>query len=381
MSDVVVTGIGVVSPLGHSLGELMRRVAAGERAVGDADGVSVGDIPLDAVPAAARARIGRADRLCRLLLAASALAIDDARLALPLAAPERVGLSFGSGLGCLLSDAEFYQKIVAHGVAAASPRVFAYTVSSAAAGEVSIAFGIHGPNVTGHVGLAAGAGAIGYAADQLRLDRADVMLAGGADALGAALSTGLRDMGLLKTAAQARPFLDTVAGVWPSEGAAVLVLERAEHAAARGAHVAGRVVRYAVGFEPTLTRHDPVSTGVAATLQRAVHGAARPHVVLCSAHGTPLDNVEVAALRAVDCAGVPLLASKTALGEAFGASGALAVGLGLALLRGETTLADGVAVDLVGAPLPGRSLRAESALVSAVCYSGNAVGLLLARPE
>src|SRR6187397_2537119 len=142
MADVVITGFGVVSPLGHSAPELARRVAAGERAAADANGVRIGEIPLDAVPPAARTRIGRLDRLCRLALTASFLAIDDAGLALPLERPERVGLVFGTGLGCLLSNAEFYEKVVAHGAAAASPRVFAYTVSSAAAGEVTIALGI-----------------------------------------------------------------------------------------------------------------------------------------------------------------------------------------------------------------------------------------------
>ena len=378
MSDVVVTGMGVVSPLGHSAAELARRLAAGERATGDADGVSVGDIPLAAVPAAARARIGRADRLCRLFLAAAAQAVDDARLALPFAAAERVGLSFGSGLGCLLSNAEFYEKVVAQGAAAASPRVFAYTVSSAAAGEVSIAFGIHGPNVTSHLGLAAGAGAIGYAADLIRLGKADVMLAGGADANGAALAAGLRDMRLLKDARQARPFVDAVPGVWPSEGAAVLVLERAAHAAARGAHVLGRVGGYAAGFEPTLTRRAPAATGVTAVLARAAAGAL-PDVVLASAHGTPIDSVEAAALRSLGCAATPVIATKAALGESFGASGALAAALAVELLRGETALGAGVAIDLHGAALPGAALRGESALVSALCYAGSAVGLLLTR--
>ncbi|MDX2166193.1 MAG: beta-ketoacyl synthase N-terminal-like domain-containing protein [Deltaproteobacteria bacterium] len=354
MTDVVVTGIGVVSPLGYSAAELARRVAAGECAVGGADGVSLGEVPLDAVPAAARARLGRADRLCRLFLAAACQAVDDARLPLPLAAPERVGLSFGTGLGCLLSDAEFYAKVVAQGAAAASPRVFAYTVSSAAAGEVSIALGVHGPNVTSHVGLAAGAGAIGYAADLLRLGRADVMLAGGADANGADLARALRDMGLLKTASQARPFVDAAPGVWPSEGAAVLVRERAEHAARRGAAARAGGGRWAAGFEPTLTRRQREPRGLTETLRRAAGTAPAPDLVLASAHGTPLDALERQALDATGCADARVVALKAQLGEAFGASGALAAAL--AVEQPE-----------------------RRALVSAICYSGSVVGLRLER--
>jgi 3-oxoacyl-(acyl-carrier-protein) synthase len=86
----------------------MRRLAAGERAASiPGGGVMIDPIPLEAVPAEARGRIGRLDRVCRLFLAASYLAVDDAGLSLPAADAERVGLSFGSGLGCLLSDAEF----------------------------------------------------------------------------------------------------------------------------------------------------------------------------------------------------------------------------------------------------------------------------------
>jgi len=380
MREVVITGSGVVSALGHSAAEVARRIAAGVRAAAGDDGVSVGEIAVDRVPDAARARIGRTDRLCKLFLAATAQAIDAARLPLPLAAPERVGVSFGTGLGCLLSDAEFYEKIVAQGVAAASPRVFAYTVSSAAAGEVSIAFGVHGPNVTSHVGLAAGAGAIGYAVDLIRLGKADVMLAGGADANGAALAAALRDMRLFKTTAQARPFVDAHPGVVPSEGAAVLVLESAEHALARAAPVLARAAGYAAGFEPTLTRARREAIGVRAALQRSLVGARTPGIVLASAHGTPLDAVEAAALREAGCADVPVIATKAALGESFGASGALAAAVCVELLRGDNELADAVAVDLNGSQLPGRALRVESALVSALCYGGSVVGLLLQEP-
>jgi 3-oxoacyl-(acyl-carrier-protein) synthase len=90
--EVAITGVGVVSPLGHSLVELTARVTAGEVAAGDAAGVQIGDIPLAILPAAAQVRSGRLDRVCRLALAAAFLAVDDARLPLPLARPERVGL-------------------------------------------------------------------------------------------------------------------------------------------------------------------------------------------------------------------------------------------------------------------------------------------------
>lgn len=343
MREIVVTGTGIVSPLGHTAAEVVRRIRVGEQ------NARVDEIPLDVVPAAARTRIGRLDRVCRLALAASYLAVDDARLALPLAHPERVGLVFGTGLGCLLSDAEFYDKIVAQGATAASPRAFAYTVSSAAAGEVSIALGVHGPNTTLHMGMAAGIGALGYAVDLIGQGRADVVLAGGVDALDAPIATALGDMGLLKSPAETRPFIDAVPGVWPSEGAAIAVLEEAAHAAARGADVRAQVLGHAAGFEPTLTSRTPSIDGLVGVLQRTLKGQPRPDLILVSAHGTPLDAIEQAALDAAGLAGVPVVAPKSHLGDSFGASSALAAAIAPHL---------GVARVLVSAVCPGGSLGA-----------------------
>src|SRR5574340_105019 len=208
MDAVVVTGLGVVAHLGLSASELTARFAAGESALGplpdtDGAGAAVRDIPRGMVPMEAHARLGRLDRVCRLFLSAAYSAVGAAGITRGTAAADRVGLSFGTGWGCLLTNAEYFRKIAADGTAAASPRLFAYTVSSAAAGEVSIALGIRGANVTAHAGLAAGL-----------------------QALGPVLVRALADMGLLKRRAGAVPLRDVVPGVYPSEGAAVAVLER-----------------------------------------------------------------------------------------------------------------------------------------------------------
>ncbi len=363
MIDVAITGIGIVSPLGCSVAELSRRVAAGERAPCGDNGTEIGAIPLNALPADRRVRVGRLDRVSRLFLAASFLAIEDAALSLPWRDAERVGLSFGTALGCLLSDAEFYERVAAQGVAAASPRVFAATVSSAAAGEVSIAMGIHGPNATTHMGLAAGLGAIGYGFDLIQLGKADLVLAGGADANGPALVEALRAMRLFKSPEAARPFVDAVPGVWPSEGGVVAVLERGDRARERGARCWARVEGYAAGFEPTLTTHAPEHHGVSAVLRRALANAGREGAAIdtaaLSAHGTALDEVERAAsAEALGPGERRVLAPKQALGECFGASGPLAVAV------------------TVGLAPPG-----STALISALCYSGSACAMVIHRDE
>ncbi len=389
-TDVVITGIGVVSPFGGAH-DLAGKVAAGATAVRrldgfpNASGAPIRDIPLDHLPADNRTRIGRLDRLCRLFLAAAFEAVQSADLDIARQA-DRVGLSFGTGLGCLLSNAEYFEKVVAQGPAAASPRVFAYTVSNAAAGEVSIALGIHGANITSHAGLAAGLQAIGYGADLIRLGKADVVLAGGADALGEALLRGLSDLGVLRDASP--PFRGNRPGFCPSEGAAVFILERADLVHQRGQPPLARLAGYAAGFEPTLTQPMRQTEGLIATLRRALEhsrcNAADIGAVFTSAHGGALDEIERQALAAVFEAPTMLLTPKANLGEAFGASGLLAMSLALDWLGNMPAFTAGVASDLHGDGLAAaiattRWQQARRVMIHSLCYAGPSVALVLAR--
>lgn len=355
--SVAVTGIGVVAP---------------------PSGEALCEIPLEAIPADKRSRIGRLDRLCRLYLAASYLAVGDAGLPLDLDAGERVGLSFGTALGCLLTNAEYYDKIIEQGHGAASPRLFAYTVSSAAAGEVSIALGIRGPNVTQHVGFAAGLGAVGYGFDLIEMGRADMVLAGGADANGPVIAEALRDMGLLKSAATSRPFADGIPGIDPSEGAVVLLLEKSEHATARGARIYGSIEGYAAGFEPSLASAAPEPRGVIETMQRALRqsgiDAGAVDLAVTSAHGTPADAAEGAALERVLGPAVRRLSPKESFGETFAASPLL----GLAQVLGRAP-----SPSRGGAETRGSASRAANRVVmlQALCYSGPVLSLVFTCRE
>jgi 3-oxoacyl-(acyl-carrier-protein) synthase len=224
------------------------------------------------------------------------------------------------------------------------------------------------------------------------MGKADVVLAGGADALGEALVRGLGDMGLLKTRAGALPFGDRLAGVYPAEGAAVVVLERHDRARRRGARCWARIDGYAAGFEPTLTHHDRQCTGVVETMRRALalsgHAAGDVDLVMTSAHATAVDDTERTALCTVlaDAHSPLLFAPKAAWGETFGADGALSVALASALLDAPQPVADNVARDLHGSPVSAGAARArlqdaQLALVHSLCYSGATVTLVLARAE
>ena len=302
-----ITGLGVVSPLGHSVDRAdaalrRRRARAERRRRRRARSPRSRSTPM---PADTRARIGRLDRLCRLFLAASYLAVDDAGLASRRATPSASASRSAPASAACSPTPSSTTRSSRRVPAAASPRVFAYTVSSAAAGEVSIALGIHGPNVTSHRASPPVWARSATAVDLIRTGKADVVLAGGADALGTRAAEALRDMRLLKVAGAARPFRDArarrLAVGGRGGGGARARRARARHAARA---CRGRIDGYAAGFEPTLTAPRRDATALSATMRRALAASGRRAdeigaVVIASAHGTPLDDGERAALRTV----------------------------------------------------------------------------------
>ncbi len=213
------------------------------------------DGQLGELPDAIRARAVRAERVTQLALAATGRALEEAGLAVTDGAPRpRVGVALGTAFGCFLTNAAYQRRVAADGPKAASPRLFAATVSNAAAGEVGIGFRLGGPAVTLTAGGAAGLLAIAHAADLIATGRADAMVAGGMDACDATLERWLADGGLAMGEAP------------PRDGAAIVVLEPVLAARRRGAVVRGRIMGHAAGFTPERDR-------AAAGVQSAIEGA------------------------------------------------------------------------------------------------------------
>jgi 3-oxoacyl-[acyl-carrier-protein] synthase II len=178
---------------------------------------------LDALPDAVRTRASRAERVTQLAFSAAGPALAMAGLASTEGDPRpRLGIVLGTTFGCFLTNAAYQRRFAEGGPSAASPRLFAATVSNAAAGELSIAYRLGGPAITLTAGGVAGLVAITHAVDLLEGGQADALLAGGMDAADVALERWIAAGGLAATA----PI---------GEGAALLVLERAEHARARSA--------------------------------------------------------------------------------------------------------------------------------------------------
>jgi len=299
---VAITGAGAVTPLG-STPALWARYRAGECAAG-----TLADIPLDALPEVVRTRAARAERVTRLVLAAGGAALGAARLAATEGpARPRIGVVLGTAFGCFLTNAAYQRRLAEGGPAAASPRLFAATVSNAAAGELGIAYRLGGPAVTLSAGAASGLAALGHAADLLRAGRADALVAGGADALDGSLLGWLAASG-------ATPELP------PSEAAACVVLETLASATARGADILGTVEGCGSGFEPD----GEVGTGLAGAIADALAEAAvAPSDVRCVVTGSSRARP---VLRSGVLPAVPdRRDTARAFGETFGAAGPLAL--------------------------------------------------------
>jgi 3-oxoacyl-[acyl-carrier-protein] synthase II len=298
-----------------------------------------------------KARAVRAERTTQLALTAAASALAEAGLPgngeKTGGAPEpRLGVVLGTAFGCFLTNAEFEARFAAGGPNAASPRLFAATVSNAAAGELAIAYRLGGPGITLSAGGAAGLVALGHATDLLREGRADALVAGGVDALGDALLRWLDDGAL----AVGRP---------ASEAAALVVLESEDVARARGARLVGTIAGHATAFEPE-PRAAGAGDGLAAAVEEALAeaGIAPGEVdAVVSAAPPALAALETRALaRALDGVLPRSLVPKDVFGETFGAAGPLGL---LAALAGTG--------------------RGRVILVLDVCASGHVAALVARR--
>jgi len=183
-----------------------------------------------------RTRALRAERITRLVLVAGSRALELAGLAVETGPPRAdIGVVLGTMLGCFLTNAAYAERLAETGPAGASPRLFAATVSNAAAGELAIACRLGGPTATLSAGRASGLVALGHALDLVRDGRATAIVTGGADATGAAATRWSEDAGL---------------GLAPGDAAALAVLEPLAAGRARGAAVLGTLLGWGAAFEP-----------------------------------------------------------------------------------------------------------------------------------
>jgi 3-oxoacyl-[acyl-carrier-protein] synthase II len=349
---VAVTGIGVVSPLGIGVRAFWDATLAGRVAVGpvtrfDASEYSsrvaaeVHDFDPFAFMDARRVR--RTDRFAQFAIAATRLALDDARFPLN-GQRDDTGVYIGSALGGVAYADEQHDVFRTRGIGAIKPLLAISVFGGAATCNVALEFGLHGANVANGNSCASGAVAIGDAFRAVARGDVRAALAGGVEAplaplvYGAFTVIGAMSKRNGDPAGASRPFDRFRDGFVMAEGAAMLLLERRDDALARGARLYGEVAGFGLtGDAHHMTAPHPDGGSAARAMVAALREAATaPHEIdLIDAHGsaTPLnDKTETVAIRRAfgdAAATIPVVATKGQHGHALGATGAWEAALSL----------------------------------------------------
>ena len=331
MNDVVVTGIGAVTPLGIGATPLHERWAAGVCGIEDGEGRCREFVAAEHL-SVKDAR--RADRFTQLALVASIEALLDAGWedGLPYDAG-RIGSIIGTGIGGIGTIEANDRTLFDHGPKQVSPLAVPLMMGNAAAAALSMRHGLRGPAFGTVSACSSGADAIGTAIRAIRHGAALAVVTGGAEAALTPLSrAAFGALDALSTSGISRPFDARRDGFVMGEGAGVLVLEDGEAARARGA----RILAVARGYGATadahhLTAPHPTGEGAAAAITRALEdaGVAPTEIVYVNAHGTstPLnDRAETIALKTAlgeHAKAIPVSSTKSAIGHLLGAGGAV----------------------------------------------------------
>ncbi|MBI5105723.1 MAG: beta-ketoacyl-[acyl-carrier-protein] synthase family protein [Solirubrobacterales bacterium] len=327
MDGVVVTGRGVVSAVGQGADAFFDALLSGK------GGVEEGVAPcadFDPESAMTPKEARRADRFTHLALAAALEAAQEAGMPDGID-PRRIGVLVGTGVGGLGTMQRETETWLAEGDRGVSPMFVPMMMPNAAAGVVAMKLGIHGPGFSVASACATGAHAIGEAKRMIERGEVDAVIAGGTEAALTGLClAAFRRMGALSREGVARPFDERRDGFVMGEGAAVLVLEREEHARARGAQVLGRILGYGASNDAFhITQPDENGRGAQDAMRAALQdaGAAPQDVGYVNAHGTGTpfnDRIETGAIREVlGEDGPPVSSCKAAVGHTLGAAGAI----------------------------------------------------------
>jgi 3-oxoacyl-[acyl-carrier-protein] synthase II len=410
-SRVVITGMGVFSPLGLDTETTWQRLLAGESGI---DYISLFDTTGHATTIGGELKgfnpgqylspkeVKRTDRFAQLAVAAAYQAITDSGLELNEETRRNTGAIIGSGIGGL--NTLYQQTIVLRekGPDRLSPFTVPMMIADMASGQVSIILGLQGPNFCTMSACASGADAIGIASETIRRGENPVMLAGGSEACINPL--GLASFNALKALSEqnhrprqaSRPFDVEHDGFVMSEGAAVLVLENLEHARTRGARVIAEIIGYGASADAFhMTQPLESGEGAAAAMTKAMTKACiKPtDIDYINAHGTstPLnDRMETKAIKTAFGAyayNVPVSSTKSMTGHLLGAAGALEAAFCALAIR------DGVIpptinlenpdpeCDLDYVPNKARRKRIKTALSNSFGFGGHNTTLILRRVE
>lgn len=347
MRRVVVTGLGVVSPLGIGADFFWKALVNGTSGVGritrfDSTGYGCqiaaevkGFDPLQWID---KKEVKKMDSFVQYALAAGLMAVEDAHLKVSDGRQERVGVLVGTGMGGIIMLVEQYQVLLEKGPDRVSPFFIPGIIPNMASGRLSMLLGAKGPNSCVSTACATGNHAIGDSFRIIQRGEADVMLAGGTEAVISNLCiAGFNNCKALSTRNDeperaSRPFDKERDGFVMGEGAGVLILEALDHALDRGAPIYAEVIGYGMsGDAYHVTAPAPEGEGAVQSMEGAIRDAGIPPetVDYINAHGTstPYNDVnETLAIKRVfgdHAHRMPVSSIKSMIGHTLGAAGAI----------------------------------------------------------
>lgn len=345
---VVITGIGVVSPVGIGVEEFWNNLLAGKSGIGPITQFDASEFPVkiagevkdfDAVKYVGdKKTVRHMDRNAQFAVAAARMAAEDAKLDMAAEDASRAGTIIGTGIGGIAMMEETVRKIESRGPGKVSPFAVPMMIANMASAHVSIHFGLEGPVLTDVTACASGTNAIGQAARMIQYGDADVMFAGGTEA--AVCPSPMAGFAAMKALSSrdcppeeaSCPFDARRDGFVLGEGSGVLILEELEHAKARGAHIYAEVAGYGTnGDAYHITAPRPDGTTQLRCMRNALAdaGIAPEDVDYINAHGTSThlnDMCETTAVKELlgsHAYEIPMNSIKSMTGHLLGAAGAV----------------------------------------------------------
>lgn len=401
---IVVTGLGLVTPIGAGRDGVWEGLLAGRCGFSPVESFDTsrhpahvgaeikGFQPEPYIRKQDPAKLGRASRLA---VAAARMALEDAGLDPEILVSERSGVAMGTTSGEPLEVERFDDLLLGGETERIGPELATVYPCHTIASHVAREVGAAGPNSMIPTACAAGNYAVAWAFDAIRAGRADLMLAGGADAFSRITYTGFARLGAIAPDV-VRPFDKNRKGMIPGEGAGVLVLERLDRALERGARIYAEVAGYGLSCDAHhMTASHPEGDGPARAMERALADAGlRPEdVSYVSAHGTGTptnDRLETLAVKQIfgPEPRVPISSVKSMLGHTMGAASAIEAAVcSLAIRTGRipptanfTEPDPECGLDCV--PNEAREMAVEVAMNNAYAFGGNNASVLFRRcPE
>ena len=405
---VVITGVGLISPLGADVDASWAALLAGKSGIGpitrfDASALETkiaGEVKdFDPLQYLDRKEVRRTDRFAQFSVAAAVQALRDAKLEITADLAPRVGVTFGSGIGGVST---LVDNILAHDKdpRRVSPFMIPMMIVDMAAGEVAMKLRAKGPNLGTVSACASSAHAIGLAADAIRRDQADVMLAGGAEAglipvaIGAFNAMHALSRRNDEPEKASRPFDKDRDGFVFAEAGGCLVLEELEFAQARGARILAEMAGYGATADAYHVTAPPEGAeGAVRAMRMALEdaGLRADQIGYVNAHGTSTqanDGSETQALKTVfgpRAYEVPISSTKSMTGHTLGAAGAIeAIICVLAMRDGvlPPTINQEVSdpqCDLDYVPNVARKRQVDHSLSNSMGFGGHNVALVLSR--